>query len=288
MLLRWPNGLLTWFAPVVRAKAGQGPPLPAPDAPARPPARQIEARKVSKRFGGVQALNGVSISVPAGRITGLIGPNGAGKSTLFNALTAVAPASGGEVRIDGKPLPRHARDVIRAGVARTFQHVQLAPQLTVLQNVMIGGHIDGRAGMLAAALGLDRAEEAALAQRARAALEQVGLPDAADRAIGSLPLASQRLVEVARALMSRPGVLLLDEPAAGLHAEEKTRLVTLLKSLRDEQGMAILLVEHDMELVMSCVDHIFVLNHGELLAEGGRREIQTHPAVMAAYLGAEA
>ncbi|MCK9511033.1 MAG: branched-chain amino acid ABC transporter ATP-binding protein/permease [Pigmentiphaga sp.] len=289
MLLRWPGGLLTWikpredvFAPPAATAAG----MPQV-ADARPAVKRVEVDQVTKRFGGLQALKGVSVSVPTGRITGLIGPNGAGKSTLFNAVTAVVPATTGEVRIDGAPLPRHARDVIRTGMARTFQHVQLVPELTVLRNVMIGGYIDGRAGLLSSALGLDRAEEAIMAERARVALDQVGLLDTADRPIRSLPLASQRLVEVARALMSRPHVMLLDEPAAGLRAGEKAQLVALLKSLRDERGMAILLVEHDMELVMNCVDHIFVLNHGELLAEGDRSQIQTNPAVMSAYLGAE-
>jgi branched-chain amino acid transport system permease protein len=290
MLLRWPDGLLTWLKPreeIFKAPDAGAARLPQM-ADTRPRVKRVDVDRVTKRFGGLQALKGVSVSVPTGKITGLIGPNGAGKSTLFNAVTAVAPATTGEVRIDGTPLPSHARDVIRAGMARTFQHVQLVPELTVLQNVMVGGYIDGRAGLLSSALGLDQAEEAVMAERARAALRQVGLLQAADRLIGSLPLGSQRLVEVARALMSRPDVMLLDEPAAGLRAGEKAQLVALLKSLRDERGMAILLVEHDMELVMSCVDHIFVLNHGELLAEGDRRQIQTHPAVISAYLGDEA
>ncbi|MGB7479570.1 MAG: branched-chain amino acid ABC transporter ATP-binding protein/permease [Burkholderiaceae bacterium] len=290
VLLRWPDGLLTWLKPreeTFRAPEAHAEALPQV-ADARPSVQRVDVEQVTKRFGGLQALKGVSISVLTGRITGLIGPNGAGKSTLFNAVTAVVPATTGEVRIDGAPLPRHARDVIRTGMTRTFQHVQLVPELTVLQNVMIGGYVDGRAGLVSSALGLDRAEEAVMAERARVALKQIGLLDAADRPIGSLPLGSQRLVEVARALMSRPDVLLLDEPAAGLRAGEKADLVALLKSLRDEHGMAILLVEHDMELVMSCVDHIFVLNHGELLAEGDRHQIQTNPAVISAYLGAEA
>jgi len=290
MLLRWPDGLLTWIKP--REAPFHPPDVAVPPMPqiadSRPAIQRIDVEQVFKRFGGLQALKGVSVTVPARQITGLIGPNGAGKSTLFNAVTAVSPATTGTVSIDGKLLPKHARDVIRFGVARTFQHVQLVPQLTVLQNVMIGGYIDGRAGLVASALGLDRAEEAVMAERARIALDQVGLVHTADQLIGSLPLGSQRLVEVARALVSRPDVLLLDEPAAGLRAGEKAQLVSLLKSLRDERGMAILLVEHDMELVMSCVDHIFVLNHGELLAQGDRRQIQTHPAVIAAYLGSEA
>ncbi|MGA0571905.1 ABC transporter permease subunit [Variovorax sp. VNK109] len=291
LLLRWPGGILSWLklretvygTPRVDAAASA-----KQVADMRPQIAKIEVDKVTKRFGGLQALKGVTIDVPRARITGLIGPNGAGKSTLFNAVTAVSPATTGEVRINGTPLPARSREVIRTGMARTFQHVQLVGELTVLQNVMIGGYIDGHAGLVAAALGRDRVEEAITAERAREALQQVGLTADADRTVGSLPLGSQRLVEVARALMTRPDVLLLDEPAAGLRAAEKERLVRLLKSLRDERQMAILLVEHDMELVMSCVDHIFVLNYGELLAEGGRRDIQNNPAVIAAYLGSEA
>jgi len=289
VLLRWPDGLLTWLAPrdaVAAAPAAEAPALPRL-ADTRAPITRIDAEGVSKRFGGLQALKNVSLSIPTGQITGLIGPNGAGKTTLFNALTAVSPASAGAIRIDGALLPARMRDVIRTGMARTFQHVQLVPTLTVLQNVMIGGTIDGRAGLASAALGLDRAEEAATAAHARHALTQVGLAELADRPVNSLPLGSQRLVEVARALVSRPDVLLLDEPAAGLRAGEKAQLVALLKRLRDEHGMAILLVEHDMELVMRCVDHIFVLNHGALLAQGDCQYIQHHPAVIAAYLGTD-
>ena len=230
----------------------------------------------------------MTLDIPPGRITGLIGPNGAGKSTLFNVMTAVLPASGGQVSLDGAALPARAHEVVRRGVARSFQHVQLVPELTVLDNVLIGGHIQGKAGLLSAALGLDRAEERRLAREARAALELVGLADEALRPAASLTLGSQRLVEVARALMARPGVLLLDEPAAGLRGPEKAVLVQLMRKLRDEQGMAVLLVEHDMELVMGCVDYLFVLNYGALLAQGERQEVQRNPAVVAAYLGAEA
>ena len=173
-----------------------------------------------KRFGGLQALKDVTLDIPPGRITGLIGPNGAGKSTLFNVMTAVLPASGGQVSLDGAALPARAHEVVRRGVARSFQHVQLVPELTVLDNVLIGGHIQGKAGLLSAALGLT-AEERRLAREARAALELVGLADEALRPAASLTLGSQRLVEVARALMARPGVLLLDEPAAGLRGPER-------------------------------------------------------------------
>ena len=286
-LLRWPNGLLTWVRlkpPARPAAAGEADPAPRPVTAGQ----RLSVDAVHKRFGGLQALKDVTLDIPPGRITGLIGPNGAGKSTLFNVMTAVLPASGGQVSLDGAALPARAHEVVRRGVARSFQHVQLVPELTVLDNVLIGGHIQGKAGLLSAALGLDRAEERRLAREARAALELVGLADEALRPAASLTLGSQRLVEVARALMARPGVLLLDEPAAGLRGPEKAVLVQLMRKLRDEQGMAVLLVEHDMELVMGCVDYLFVLNYGALLAQGERQEVQRNPAVVAAYLGAEA
>ncbi|WP_254632510.1 MULTISPECIES: ABC transporter permease subunit [Achromobacter] len=286
-LLRWPNGLLTW----VRLKPPSRPAAPDEAEAAPHPVsagQRLSVDAVHKRFGGLQALKDVTLDIPPGRITGLIGPNGAGKSTLFNVMTAVLPASGGRVALDGDALPVRAHEVVRRGVARSFQHVQLVPELTVLDNVLIGGHIQGKAGLLSAALGLDRAEERRLAREARAALELVGLADQALRSAASLTLGSQRLVEVARALMARPGVLLLDEPAAGLRGPEKAVLVQLMRKLRDERGMAVLLVEHDMELVMGCVDYLFVLNYGALLAQGERQEVQRNPAVVAAYLGAEA
>ena len=287
MLLRWPNGLLTWLKldkAVTEVKAINA----APQAALKLlPVRRIDVVNVSKTFGGIQALKGVSITLLSRQITGLIGPNGAGKSTLFNTITGVSGATSGEVLIDGAPMPIWSRDVIRAGVARTFQHVQLVPELTVLQNVMIGGYVNGRAGLLSCAVGLDREEEFDITQRALKALYQVELTSEANRPVAELPLAIQRMVEVARALVSNPAFLLLDEPAAGLRLIEKERLVKLLQSLRDEQGMAILLVEHDMELVMSCVDHIYVLNQGELMASGDRHQIQNNPAVIAAYLGDE-
>ncbi|MDF3848291.1 ABC transporter permease subunit [Achromobacter denitrificans] len=286
-LLRWPNGLLTW----VRLKPPSRPAAPDEAEAAPHPVstgQRLSVDAVHKRFGGLQALKEVTLDIPPGRITGLIGPNGAGKSTLFNVMTAVLPASGGRVALDGDALPARAHEVVRRGVARSFQHVQLVPELTVLDNVLIGGHIQGKAGLLSAALGLDRAEERRLAREARAALELVGLADQALRPAASLTLGSQRLVEVARALMARPGVLLLDEPAAGLRGPEKAVLVQLMRKLRDERGMAVLLVEHDMELVMGCVDYLFVLNYGALLAQGERQEVQRNPAVVAAYLGAEA
>ena len=175
-----------------------------------------------KRFGGLQALKDVTLDIPPGRITGLIGPNGAGKSTLFNVMTAVLPASGGRSRWTARRC-RRARTRWCGAAWRSFQHVQLVPELTVLDNVLIGGHIQGQGRAAVGRAGPDRAEERRLAREARAALELVGLADEALRPAASLTLGSQRLVEVARALMARPGVLLLDEPAAGLRGPEKSR-----------------------------------------------------------------
>lgn len=287
MLLKWPDGLLS-LIPTQERK----PPLPDAGTPAQAePSRRapaaLAAHNVTKKFGGLTALSDVSVAIPGGAITGLIGPNGAGKSTLFNVLTHVFEATSGSVTLNGQPLPKTSQDVVKQGVARTFQHVQLVQELNVLQNVLIGGYSRGRAGLFSAAFGLDRAEEAALSDEALVALKRVGLLDVAYTRVSDLPLGSQRLIEVARALLARPSVLLLDEPAAGLRAPEKERLGRLLQSLRDESGMTILLVEHDMELVMNCADYIFVLNFGMLLAQGRPDEIQRHPGVINAYLGAE-
>ncbi|MDP9607662.1 UNVERIFIED_ORG: branched-chain amino acid transport system permease protein [Variovorax paradoxus] len=291
MLLKWPNGLLSW------ARVGDGrttarvEPKPAAALSASPRAQGpalLAAQNVTKTFGGLTALADVSVDIPGAAITGLIGPNGAGKSTLFNILTHVYPATDGTVTFNGKPLPKTSQGVVRQGIARTFQHVQLVQDLDVLQNVLIGGYINGRSGLISSAFGLDRAEEALLMEEALVALRRVGLFEIAYTKVSELPLGSQRLVEVARALMARPAVLLLDEPAAGLRAPEKERLGRLLQSLRDEDGMTVLIVEHDMELVMGCADYLFVLNFGKLLAHGKPSEIQRNPDVINAYLGTDA
>lgn len=292
MLLKWPSGLLSLVrgqsggTSIPAARQGQGAALAGTSRRKCAPA-QLVATNVVKQFGGLTALADVSVAIPSGRITGLIGPNGAGKSTLFNVLTHVFPATSGTVTLNGSPLPETSREVVRRGIARTFQHVQLVQELDVLQNVLIGGYINGRAGLVAAALGLDRNEETALVAQALTVLRRVGLIDVAGIRVSELPLGSQRLVEVARALMARPSVLLLDEPAAGLRAPEKERLSRLLKSLRDEDGMTVLIVEHDMELVMGCADYLFVLNFGKVLAQGCPDDVQRNPDVINAYLGTE-
>lgn len=246
----------------------------------------LQVRGVQKRFGGLLAVDGVDLTVKAGEIVGLIGPNGAGKSTTFNLITGVLPPSGGEVQLRGLRIDgRAAREISRLGLARTFQHVKLIADMSVLENVALGAYQRGQAGVVAAVLRRDRRIEAAMLQEAERALRRVGLAELMHRPAGSLALGQQRLVEIARALCCDPAVLLLDEPAAGLRAFEKQALAVLLSELRDE-GMGILLVEHDMEFVMKLTDHIVVMVFGRKIAEGAPQVIQTHPAVLEAYLGA--
>ncbi|MEF2279606.1 branched-chain amino acid ABC transporter ATP-binding protein/permease [Deinococcus sp. YIM 134068] len=240
-----------------------------------------------KTFGGLRAVNDVSFELRAGEILGLIGPNGAGKSTLFNLITGVNPATSGRVTFAGGDVTRlSAGQIHRLGMSRTFQHVHLLPDLTLLANTMMGGYARGKAGMLASLLHLERREEAALQHEALRQLRRVGLGEGAFTLAGNLPLGQQRTLEVARALVADPTLLLLDEPAAGLRYGEKMELAALLRRLRDE-GVTILLVEHDMDLVMSLVDRLVVMNYGEKLAEGTPAEIRSNPAVREAYLGVD-
>ncbi|WP_175760080.1 ABC transporter permease subunit [Burkholderia anthina] len=287
-LLKWPGGLLTWAGVSSSYDAAEDEASPVSREASMGPTATLKAKGVTKRFGGLTALSEVDVCVPERTITGLIGPNGAGKSTLFNVMTGVFPATSGSVTVTGEPLPNELRKVVSRGISRTFQHVQLVQELDVLQNVLIGGYIHGKSGLLAAAIGADRQEEGAMVREALAALRRVGLSEIANTRVSDLPLGSQRLVEIARALMTHPSILLLDEPAAGLRAPEKQRLSQLLQSLRDDDGMTVLIVEHDMELVMGCADYLFVLNYGSLLAQGVPVEVQMNPEVIRAYLGAEA
>jgi branched-chain amino acid transport system permease protein len=240
---------------------------------------------LTKRFGGLVAVDQVSFEVKAGTITALIGPNGAGKSTTFNLITGALPASSGSVTFAGRDLAGiKPHEVVSLGMARTFQHVKLRPTMTLLENVMLGTYRRTQAGFIAGALRLDRAEESAVYAEAMRELERVGLADKAYELAGNLALGQQRVLEVARALAAGPLLIMLDEPAAGLRSLEKQALSSLLRSLRAD-GMTILLVEHDMDFVMSLADRVVVLDFGKKLAEGGPAEIQANAAVQEAYLG---
>lgn len=238
-----------------------------------------------KRFGGLVAVNEVSFEVNAGEILGLIGPNGAGKSTMFNLLTCTMPMTAGQVRFLGNDIAgMPQRKVARLGLARTFQHVKLRPHMTLLDNVALGAHSRTRSGLLKAGLRLDRVEEQQILQEAQRQLERIGLGDRAHELAGSLPLGTQRILEIARALAADPVLLVLDEPAAGLRRKEKMALGDLLRKLREE-GVTILIVEHDMDFVMKLVDRLVVMNFGSKLVEGVPAAVRADERVQAAYLG---
>ncbi len=284
----WPT-LQRWSAPLLR---------PAPVRAARkasaalaqralPPAGRVllQADAVTKRFGGLVANNAVTLNVKAGEVHALIGPNGAGKSTFFNMISGVDDTSAGEVRLMDQPMQnRPSRAFAALGLGRTFQHVRLLGQRSVVENVALGAHRRAHRGWIASMLRLDRGEEAALLAEARRQIERVGLGAHADAPAASLALGQQRIVEIARALAGQPAVLLLDEPAAGLRHLEKGALAALLGQLRAE-GLGILVVEHDMEFVMNLADRITVLEFGTVIAEGTPAEVQANQRVLDAYLG---
>ncbi|MDM0115043.1 branched-chain amino acid ABC transporter ATP-binding protein/permease [Variovorax sp. J22R133] len=256
---------------------------------AKPAAGEVvlDVQAVRKTFGGLVAVNDISFQTRAGQIVGLIGPNGAGKSTTFNLITGVLTLSGGAVRFRGDRVDGMAsRHIAERGMSRTFQHVKLVPDMTVLENAALGAHLRGRKGALSAMARIDRAEERQLFREAERQLVRVGMGELLHEQAGNLAMGQQRLLEIARALCADPALLLLDEPAAGLRHKEKQALADVLRSLRGE-GMSILLVEHDMGLVMDVCDHIVVMEFGTHLMEGTPAEVQRSDKVRAAYLGTE-
>ena len=258
----------------------------APGAQAAEPLLRVE--QVTVRFGGILALDHVSFDVARGQICGLIGPNGAGKTTLFNCLSRLYPFQEGSITFDGRSLievPRHG--IAQLGIGRTFQNLALFRTLTAQENVMLGGHTRSIGGFMTCALRLPfaRASEQRIVGDANALMQLVGLAPYAQRRVGDLPFGIQKRVELARALASKPLLLLLDEPAAGLNHEEVEGLMDVIRRIRDELGVTVLLVEHHMNLVMRTSDKVVALDFGKKIADGTPDEVRNNPDVVRAYLG---
>jgi branched-chain amino acid transport system permease protein len=289
LFLQWARqGIVPFVArflpKIKRERPEPAAPLPRRAQPA-PGELLLKVDGAERRFGGLVAVNNVSFEVRSGEILAVIGPNGAGKSTMFNCLTGALRVNKGEIVFAGRPITRDPQSrIAKAGIARTFQHVKLRPRMSLLENVMLGTYARTSTGLFASAFRLNQREEASARHEALTQLERVGLGEKPFELAGNLPLGNQRILEIARALAADPALLVLDEPAAGLRRQEKLRLAELLRSLRSDH-LTILIVEHDMEFVMSLVDRIVVLDFGSKLCEGAPAAIRSDERVQEAYLG---
>ncbi len=248
----------------------------------------LETRDLTKRFGGLSAVNRVNVAIPEGAIYSIIGPNGAGKTTLFNCITGFYPPEEGEVLFMGKNLTGLSPDrITQRGISRTYQNIRLFPAMTALENILVGAHPRLRSNFADAILRTprQRAEEKTALEKAMKLLEFVGLKGKGDLLARNLPYGEQRRLEMARALANEPKIILLDEPTAGMNPNESRTMMRFIENLREELGITILLIEHDMKVVMGISEFIYVLDFGQLIAQGSPEEIQRNPQVIESYLG---
>lgn len=250
----------------------------------------LEVKNVSKSFGGLVALDNITFTVQEAEIKALIGPNGAGKTTLLNIISGIYSPDNGDIVFNGENISGSApAKIALKGISRTFQHVELFGNMTVLENVMAGRYLKTKSGFISSGLKLPSAlrEEKEIKKKSGEVLEYIGLKNRENELASNLPIGDERMLEIGRALATRPKLLLLDEPASGLNEAETIRLTSFIQRLRDEQGITIILVEHDMGLVMNLSENIVVLDFGEKIAEGSPEEIKNNKLVIDAYLGAE-